>query len=817
MPQTPKELNTRLLRLTSALAQYSTAVIDFETSGVKPRNDVIAGIGVYFPEANEAHYINVGHRLPDDRFPLYSPDELAEALRPFLDRADSHLVAHNATFELRFLLKMGLIPKCRVSCTLVQMHRTDENLTSFSLSPTYHDNVDKVTLGLKELTTIFANEAPPRLIAVTEGRNALFADIKPVADYCIQDCVNTWFLYELSRQKIDQDQALGSLIRDIDEPNHLVMAKMMWAGIGVDVRLAAKHKSLYQPSIQACRDLIWSSLGITSPLESPREALAVLRSMNIEGDVGYDPFLQPFWTDDDPSVTRDILTELFHECSDETNQTVIAAFLSMWLMKQRISSFINPFTEKSNDGRLYPARFSSTLSTTRFSSSPNLQNMPGRADKHAIDDPSQVLPTNCREHNKTRDLFVAAQGHYLVSIDLSAAEPNYLATVCQRALTVREDEYRSRKRELNALRRSRYPVLIEAMYKNRDVRGKEQEIEWPQFNQDPLWLAFTNGTDPYEALLAAADPAGHTAAINAGNARQWIKDNRHVGKKAFLALGYGSTAASLAPKLGWSVERTEQAIANLDKHYPTIPAMKELTLKQLVALGEIRTLWGRPRRINGYYQLARPYPLTVEFVRRRTAGGRGHVRTYRADVIPLGTYRQGVQVFVEQCYIIETREVVLEGRPDGSVGHIVRGDAFVEAIIDVQFNDPPFANIPFSQIRWIQEKANGLIRHLPKQSKAERQAFNAIFQGTGADHLRWLMNRVDAEICSQPEFRDCKLILTVHDSLVYEAPKRVWREFVKAALPFITQRPYWATLDVKVDVEFGIRFGSMKKIDPLKL
>lgn len=161
--------------------------------------------------------------------------------------------------------------------------------------------------------------------------------------------------------------------------------------------------------------------------------------------------------------------------------------------------------------------------------------------------------------------------------------------------------------------------------------------------------------------------------------------------------------------------------------------------------------------------------------------------------------------------------MVLEGRPDGSVGHIVHGDAFVEAIIDRQFNDPPFGNIPFSQIRWVQEQSNGLIRHLPKQSKAQRQAFNAIFQGTGADHLRWLMNRVDAGVCSRPEFHDCKLIFTVHDSLVYEAPKRIWREFAKAALPCLTQRPHWATLDVKVDIEFGIRFGSMKKVDPSKL
>lgn len=817
MPRIPSTISSNLSRFAAAMAHAPRAVIDLETSGVKPRHDVIAGLGAYLPDTGEAYYLNVGHCLSDSRFPKHSTAALASALRPFVEHPERRLIAHNSTFELRFFLKLNLSVQCQVSCTLVHMHRTDENLTSFSLSPTHHDYLDKVTLGLKELTTIFAKESPPRLVDATAGRNAIYADIKPVADYCIQDCVNTWFLFQTADQHFQRDQPLAHLVDTVDDPNNGVLAKMMWNGVGVDAERAARQKEFYRPSIQACRELIWNTLGTTKPLETKRDVLAFLRSMNLIDDLGYDPFLQPFWTDEDPSVTRDVLSEIFHESTSSDHQRVIAAFLSMWLMKQRISAFINPFTDKSHDGRLYPDRFSSTLSTTRFSSSPNLQNLPGRADKLSEDDPTEVLPQECREHHTTRDVFVAALDSYLISIDLSAAEPNYLATACQRALKVGDSEYRAAKSGLNRLRRERYPYLLDVMYRDRDGAFQEPAIEWPQLVDDPLWLVFAHGGDPYEALLRAADEDGHQAAIQGGYEAKWLKANRHIGKKAFLALGYGSTAASLAPKLGWTVERTEQAIKNLDNHYPTIPALKQLTLKQLVGLGEIRTLWGRPRRINGYYQLARPEPLTIEFVRRRTASGRQHVRTYRASIIPLGTYRQGVQAFVEQCYVLETKEIVLQGNADGTVGIIRRGDAFVEAILDHQFNKPPFANIPFSQIHWIQEKSTGLIRHLPKQSKAERQAFNAIFQGTGADHLRWLMNNVDAQVCSRREFRDCKLILTVHDSLVYEAPKDRWRDFLKAALPVITTRPPWATLDVKVDAEVGIRFGSMRKVDRTKL
>jgi DNA polymerase I-like protein with 3'-5' exonuclease and polymerase domains len=91
--------------------------------------------------------------------------------------------------------------------------------------------------------------------------------------------------------------------------------------------------------------------------------------------------------------------------------------------------------------------------------------------------------------------------------------------------------------------------------------------------------------------------------------------------------------------------------------------------------------------------------------------------------------------------------------------------------------------------------------------------FNSIFQGTGADHLRWLMIAMHNEVCQRAEFRDCKLILTIHDSLLYEVPKGKWRDFATAAKPVLTRRPPWATLDIGVDAEVGERFGTMKKLE----
>ena len=76
------------------------------------------------------------------------------------------------------------------------------------------------------------------------------------------------------------------------------------------------------------------------------------------------------------------------------------------------------------------------------------------------------------------------------------------------------------------------------------------------------------------------------------------------------------------------------------------------------------------------------------------------------------------------------------------------------------------------------------------------------------------MNGVDGEVCSRPEFFDCRLVLTMHDSLLYEVPADRRDAFAAAAVAVVSRRPPWSTIDMKADVEWGRRFGEMKKWPP---
>lgn len=184
MHKVPVELEVDLAELRQELACSELVVFDFETSGVKPRFAVVAGIGFYFPVSRRVFYINVNHGLPDPEIPRYPEKKVAAAIRPFFRDRSKHAVAHNATFDVRMLYRMGIEVRCGVSCTLVLTHRLDENLRAFGNAQTVHYHLPAVTYGLKELTQVFFRLKPATLHDVIGERNTLNASPRLVADYC---------------------------------------------------------------------------------------------------------------------------------------------------------------------------------------------------------------------------------------------------------------------------------------------------------------------------------------------------------------------------------------------------------------------------------------------------------------------------------------------------------------------------------------------------------------------------------------------------------------------------------------------------------
>jgi DNA polymerase-1 len=111
----------------------------------------------------------------------------------------------------------------------------------------------------------------------------------------------------------------------------------------------------------------------------------------------------------------------------------------------------------------------------------------------------------------------------------------------------------------------------------------------------------------------------------------------------------------------------------------------------------------------------------------------------------------------------------------------------------------------------------GRIRKLPDlasrnftlRSFAERMARNTPIQGTAADIIKLAMVRIDQLLQEKPELG--RLLLQVHDELVFETPRPLWRELaglVKTAMEQAVQ----LTVPLVVDLKLGSDWGSLEPV-----
>jgi DNA polymerase I-like protein with 3'-5' exonuclease and polymerase domains len=804
----PAEFSTNLDALSRALKSATIAVFDFETDGLNPHRLAVCGLGIYLPESARTFYINCGHAQCDERVPLVAATALAEAVGPFFSNPNVTAIAHNAAYDARVLFRLGVPLAAKLICTQIRTHRCDENLNRDEV---FHEHV-KVTYGLKELTTVYFREQPPRLHQVTGNRNTMFASPFDVARYCVLDLHNTWRLYVRSEEQFRLDSRLRWAAETIDDLNNRLIAQLMWNGIGIDSREARRQEDAYAKAIQACREEIWARTKTDWPLRTREHLLAMLRHLQLHIDLPFDPFYEVDDGEAGPSLNSERLEWIVELCADQSKREVIALILAKRQMEQRISSFLRPFVASSaGEDRLYPSYFNSTLVTTRFSSSPNLQNLPGKADV-ATEEWRRHLPPACNVNLKTRRILNSERGRLLVQLDYKSAEPRYMGLLFQRALQQKDDYFLAAKSRLQSARWEKYSQLMRLKGDTADeaVAYSPESITWPSYLEDPLWLVFRAGGDPYDALLQAMMPDEFEQARRAGQVDKWLKEFRHVGKRAFLALGYGSSPRSLAPQLGWTVERTESAIRSMEERYATLNPLRELTRREVVQIGHVRTLTGRPRRLNGYYELVQPGRVRISYQLQRPTP-----REYEMDIIPLGPTQYGIQAFIQHAKRRSRSggnwSVILDASKDGKIKHIDERDAFIRNVREHHFNNPPFANISFSRVTRVKD-SHGLTRHLARLEDATRQAFNSLCQSTGADHLRQAMNGIDAEVVARPEFGDARLVLTVHDSIIYEVPAAIAESFARAAKAVMSRRPEWSTLDFPVEVEIGRNLGEMSSL-----
>jgi DNA polymerase-1 len=98
------------------------------------------------------------------------------------------------------------------------------------------------------------------------------------------------------------------------------------------------------------------------------------------------------------------------------------------------------------------------------------------------------------------------------------------------------------------------------------------------------------------------------------------------------------------------------------------------------------------------------------------------------------------------------------------------------------------------------------------RSAAERVAINMPVQGTASDIIKIAMNQIDAELRERD--LTTKMILQVHDELIFEGPRRELDAVQEMALRIMPASLELA-VPLKVDVKIGTSWGELEEVAPV--
>ncbi len=122
--------------------------------------------------------------------------------------------------------------------------------------------------------------------------------------------------------------------------------------------------------------------------------------------------------------------------------------------------------------------------------------------------------------------------------------------------------------------------------------------------------------------------------------------------------------------------------------------------------------------------------------------------------------------------------------------------------------DKGYTETLFGRVRYLPE-INSSVLQVSKT--AERMAINTPLQGTAADMIKIAMIKINARINSNSDNTKIKMLLQVHDELLFEVKENIIEETVKE-IKKIMENVIKLKVPVIVDAKAGDNWGEMKKI-----
>lgn len=531
-------------------------VLDIETTGLDPFNDLIVGVCLYSP-SQEPAYIPMLHTDIDNKL---LPGQLEVAVvKQHITRlmeSNAHWINHNIKFDAKFLMyRWNIKPNNMYWDTLIGAFVLNENEPTHGLKPLYAKYIAK-SKDKQSYKDLF--EKTPF--------NYIPLDLAEV--YGANDGTKTYALYKFQKQYLNPNHDRGDfkqlykVFRDIEMALLPVLCDMELKGVEIDTKFAkeleVKYEQVALDQEQYLYDVIYTRFANKVKNHTALQELIAKQAKNkkLKG-TKYQDLINFNSSPQLKYLFFDILgfPKLYRRdpmsCGKEQQQLWLDSdkvskgqkeFLQAFMEWRKTVKLLTSFIVKIPEAREVKTNAVHTnfnqlgAKTGRFSSSHpvhkiNLQQIPSR-------------------NKDIRKIFTARPGHVFIGSDFSAIEPRILATVSQD------------------------PTMLQTFNDGIDIYASMASLI---FNV------------PYEQCLEFHPETGEKQPEG--------KDRRTQTKSVLLGIMYSRGAKAIAEQFGRDAKWGQELIDNFYKSFPSIKEIITRSMYQAEKLGYVCTITGRKRRL----------------------------------------------------------------------------------------------------------------------------------------------------------------------------------------------------------------------------
>jgi DNA polymerase I len=363
--------------------------LDTETTSLDPMRARIVGLS-FAVKPLEAAYVPVAHDGPDAPVQL-TLAEVLEALGPWLTDPKARKVGQNIKYDLHVFENHGVLVQGYVDDTLLQSYVLDAHL-QHGLDKLAERHLGRRGLSYEDVCGKGVHQIPFSQV-----------DVARATRYSGEDSEMTLAVHQQLLPRLNSDELLSKLYRDIEIPTCLILQRIERHGVLVDVqRLAEQSKDLAQ-RMQALEAKAFEIAGQPFNLGSPKQV----------GEVLFTKLGLPVkkkTASGAPSTDEEVLQEL---ATDYPLPATLLEHRSLAKLKGTYTDKL-PLMVNERSGRVHTNYAQAVAITGRLSSNdPNLQNIPIRTE----------------EGRRVRQAFVAPKGCVLASADYSQIELRIMAHI----------------------------------------------------------------------------------------------------------------------------------------------------------------------------------------------------------------------------------------------------------------------------------------------------------------------------------------------------------------------------------------------------